>query len=48
MVERGSGVILAFGGNGPQTLPGVGGSKVTLDAIDGLRPRFVSGLRTPA
>ena len=37
MVGRGSGVILAFGGDGPQTLPGLGGFKVALDAIEGLR-----------
>ncbi|MCL5995894.1 MAG: SDR family oxidoreductase [Chloroflexi bacterium] len=37
MVRRGSGVILAFGGDGPQTLPGLGGFKVALDAIEGLR-----------
>ena len=28
MLRRGSGVILAFGGSGPQTLPGLGGSKL--------------------
>jgi 3-oxoacyl-[acyl-carrier protein] reductase len=27
MIGRGSGVILAFGGDGPQTLPGLGASK---------------------
>jgi 3-oxoacyl-[acyl-carrier protein] reductase len=27
MVKRGAGVILAFGGDGPQTLPGLGGFK---------------------
>lgn len=36
MIPRGSGVILAFGGDGPQTLPGLGGFKVALDAIEGL------------
>jgi len=40
MVKRGSGVILAFGGNGPQTLPGLGGFKVALDAIEGLRRQW--------
>jgi len=40
MVRRGSGVILAFGGNGPQTLPGLGGFKVALDAIEGLRRQW--------
>lgn len=37
MIERGSGVILTFGGGGPQTLPGLGGFKVALDAVEGLR-----------
>lgn len=36
MVGRGSGVILMFGGSGPQTLPGLGGFKVALDALAGL------------
>jgi NAD(P)-dependent dehydrogenase (short-subunit alcohol dehydrogenase family) len=40
MVKRGSGVILAFGGDGPQTLPGLGGFKVALDAIEGLRRQW--------
>jgi 3-oxoacyl-[acyl-carrier protein] reductase len=40
MVRRGSGVILAFGGDGPQTLPGLGGFKVALDAIEGLRQQW--------
>ena len=40
MVKRGSGVILAFGGGGPQTLPGLGGFKVALDAIEGLRRQW--------
>src|SRR4051812_49320490 len=40
MVERGSGVILAFGGGGPQTQPGLGGFKVALDAIEGLRRQW--------
>ena len=40
MVRRGSGVILAFGGDGPQTLPGLGGFKVALDAIEGLRRQW--------
>src|SRR5574341_119613 len=40
MVRRGSGVILAFGGGGPQTLPGLGGFKVALDAIEGLRRQW--------
>jgi 3-oxoacyl-[acyl-carrier protein] reductase len=37
MVRRGGGVILTFGGGGPQTLPGLGGFKIALDAIEGLR-----------
>jgi NAD(P)-dependent dehydrogenase (short-subunit alcohol dehydrogenase family) len=40
MVKSGSGVILAFGGDGPQTLPGLGGFKVALDAIEGLRRQW--------
>ena len=40
MVKRGSGVILAFGGGGPQTLPGLGGFKVALDAIESLRRQW--------
>jgi NAD(P)-dependent dehydrogenase (short-subunit alcohol dehydrogenase family) len=40
MVKRGSGVILAFGGDGPQTLPGLGGFKVALDAIESLRRQW--------
>lgn len=44
MMERGSGVILAFGGDGPQTLPGLGGFKVALDAIEGLRRQWACEL----
>jgi NAD(P)-dependent dehydrogenase (short-subunit alcohol dehydrogenase family) len=44
MVPRGSGVILAFGGGGPQTLPGLGGFKVALDAIEGLRRQWACEL----
>lgn len=40
MVERESGVILFFDGDGPQTLPGLGGFKVALDAIEGLRRQW--------
>jgi 3-oxoacyl-[acyl-carrier protein] reductase len=40
MVKRRSGVILAFGGDGPQTLPGLGGFKIALDAIEGLRRQW--------
>jgi len=50
MIPRGSGVILAFGGSGPQTLPGLGGFKVALDALEGLRRQWAlelgaSGIR---
>jgi NAD(P)-dependent dehydrogenase (short-subunit alcohol dehydrogenase family) len=44
MVPRKSGVILAFGGNGPQTLPGLGGFKVALDALEGLRRQWACEL----
>jgi NAD(P)-dependent dehydrogenase (short-subunit alcohol dehydrogenase family) len=44
MIRRGSGVILAFGGGGPQTLPGLGGFKVALDAIEGLRRQWACEL----
>jgi NAD(P)-dependent dehydrogenase (short-subunit alcohol dehydrogenase family) len=44
MTRRGSGVILAFGGDGPQTLPGLGGFKVALDAIEGLRRQWACEL----
>ena len=37
MVRHGSGVILHFGGGGPQTQSGLGGFKIALDAIEGLR-----------
>ena len=40
MVARRSGVILAFGGGGPQTLPGLGGFKIALDALEGLRRQW--------
>jgi 3-oxoacyl-[acyl-carrier protein] reductase len=40
MVKRGSGVILHFGGGGPQTLPRLGGFKIALDAIEGLRRQW--------
>ena len=44
MVPQGSGVILAFGGGGPQTLPGLGGFKVALDALEGLRRQWATEL----
>lgn len=40
MVKQRSGVILAFGGDGTQTLPGLGGFKIALDAIEGLRRQW--------
>ncbi|MEO3751027.1 SDR family oxidoreductase [Streptomyces sp. B6B3] len=40
MTARGSGVILTFGGSGPQTLPGLGGFKTALDALEGLRRQW--------
>jgi 3-oxoacyl-[acyl-carrier protein] reductase len=40
MVKRRIGVILHFGGGGPQTQPGLGGFKVALDAIEGLRRQW--------
>jgi NAD(P)-dependent dehydrogenase (short-subunit alcohol dehydrogenase family) len=44
MIPRGSGVILAFGGSGPQTLPGLGGFKVALDAVEGHRRQWACEL----
>jgi len=40
MSQRGTGVIMHFGGGGPQTLPGLGGFEVALDAIEGLRRQW--------
>lgn len=40
MKEQGAGVILTFGGGGPQTLAGLGGFKIALDAIEGLRRQW--------
>ncbi|WP_328771584.1 SDR family NAD(P)-dependent oxidoreductase [Streptomyces sp. NBC_00286] len=40
MTARGSGVILAFGGGGTQTMPGLGGFKIALDALEGLRRQW--------
>jgi 3-oxoacyl-[acyl-carrier protein] reductase len=40
MIKQGSGVVLMFGGSGPQTLPGLGGFKVALDALEGLRRQW--------
>ncbi|HEV8194323.1 MAG TPA: SDR family oxidoreductase [Ktedonobacterales bacterium] len=44
MIKRGSGVILAFGGSGPHTLPGLGGFKIALDALEGLRRQWATEL----
>jgi 3-oxoacyl-[acyl-carrier protein] reductase len=44
MVRRGSGVILAFGGDGAHTLAGLGGFKVALDAVEGLRRQWACEL----
>ena len=44
MVRRRSGVILAFGGSGAHTLPGLGGFKIALDAIEGLRRQWACEL----
>lgn len=44
MIEGGDGVILTFGGSGPQTLPGLGGFKIALDAIEGLRRQWAMEL----
>jgi NAD(P)-dependent dehydrogenase (short-subunit alcohol dehydrogenase family) len=47
MIGRGSGVILAFGGSGwesPHALPGLGGFKVALDAIEALRRQWACEL----
>ncbi len=40
MVKQRSGVVLMFGGSGPQTLPGLGGFKVALDAMEGMRRQW--------
>lgn len=40
MTARRTGVILAFGGGGTQTLPGLGGFKIALDALEGLRRQW--------
>jgi 3-oxoacyl-[acyl-carrier protein] reductase len=44
MIGRGSGVILAFGGGGENTLPGLGGFKIALDAIEGHRRQWACEL----
>lgn len=35
MLKQKSGVVLMFGGSGPQTMAGLGGFKVALDAMEG-------------
>jgi 3-oxoacyl-[acyl-carrier protein] reductase len=40
MLAHGGGVILQFGGGGPQTVAGIGGFKVALDAMEGLRRQW--------
>jgi 3-oxoacyl-[acyl-carrier protein] reductase len=40
MVKRQTGVIMHFGGGGPQTQPGLGGFKIALDAMEGLRRQW--------
>jgi NAD(P)-dependent dehydrogenase (short-subunit alcohol dehydrogenase family) len=40
MRPRKSGVILSFGGSGPQTMVGLGGFKIALDAMEGLRRQW--------
>jgi NAD(P)-dependent dehydrogenase (short-subunit alcohol dehydrogenase family) len=44
MIPRGGGVILAFGGSGPQTIPGMGGVKVAFDAVESLRRQWATEL----
>lgn len=40
MIPRKTGVILQFGGGGSQTQPGLGGFKIALDAMEGLRRQW--------
>ncbi len=40
MVKQKAGVVLMFGGSGPQTLAGLGGFKVALDAMEGQRRQW--------
>ncbi|HEY8475155.1 MAG TPA: SDR family oxidoreductase [Natronosporangium sp.] len=44
MRRQRAGVVIAFGGDGPQTLPGLGGFKVALDAMEGLRRQWACEL----
>ncbi|MBB5873016.1 NAD(P)-dependent dehydrogenase (short-subunit alcohol dehydrogenase family) [Allocatelliglobosispora scoriae] len=40
MISQGGGVVITFGGSGPQTIAGLGGFKVSLDAMEGLRRQW--------
>ncbi len=44
MIPHRSGVILAFGGGGPQTVAGMGGFKIALDALESLRRQWAAEL----
>lgn len=44
MLKHRSGVVLMFGGSGPQTLHGLGGFKIALDAMEGLRRQWAMEL----
>lgn len=44
MIGQRSGVILLFGGSGPQTVAGMGGMKVAFDAVEGLRRQWACEL----
>jgi 3-oxoacyl-[acyl-carrier protein] reductase len=44
MIRQRSGVVLTFGGSGPQTIAGLGGFKVALDAMEGLRRQWAMEL----
>jgi NAD(P)-dependent dehydrogenase (short-subunit alcohol dehydrogenase family) len=44
MIPRQAGVILMFGGGGPQTIPGMGGFKIALDATESLRRQWAAEL----
>lgn len=46
MIKQRSGVVLMFGGSGPQTMPGLGGFKIALDAMEGLRRQWAIELGT--
>lgn len=44
MIAQGSGVVLSFGGSQPQAMPGLGGFKIALDALAGLRGQWATEL----